>query len=954
MIRRKVFLLGLTVFIFSFLFSLQLYNKLVYASEKLYYKEYLTYHKDANKEIDEFKIRAIDYSHGKNITVFDHYLLSGKDSSITYSFHVPKSGLYNISAMYKPVEDGNEIARTVYINSEIPFKEAAYITFERFFKDKDEEYKKQKGNQTFPTQVEVATWREKSFNGSDGYTTEPFQFYLKSGENTLTIESVEAEMMLEYISFKEVQCLPQYESYLESYKKKGYAPISGREGFKIQGEDAFLKTAPSLYPINDRTSSLMEPYHPSHVVLNAIGGYAWRIPGQMIEWEVEAPAEGLYKIGFKYKQADIRGTFSTRTLRINGEIPFEEVKDIRFNYSTDFILEYLGNTDAKEDYYFYLNEGKNTISLEVSLGIFGDLASRVEKSLNNLNRIYRDIIIITGTSPDKYRDYQLNTLLPNLTTDLKTEREELLYIIADISNISDSFTSSTTAIDRLIKSLNKIINKPNNIASYLTEFKGSITGLGDWMISIQRQPLTIDFFVVAQEDYTLPRAKDNFLEGVLHSIKAFIGSFTNDFNVDSSQTYGNEKNIDVWVSTGRDQFQILRRLVNETFSVDRGINVNLKLVDANVIFPATLTGNGPDVNIQVAASTPINFGYRDGAYDLTNFEDFEEIALNFLPATIDTFKYKGACYALPDQMSFPVMFYRTDIFEELSINVPRTLDEFLAIVPILQKSNMDIYFSTAPQTTLGSAATSGTTKNINPIFLSLLYQNGGKLYLNEGEKSDIASPIGIDVFKYWTELYTKHNFIVETDFATRFRMGEIPVGIVDFTVFNTIAVSAPEIKGDWAIAQIPGTLQEDGSVRYDTPVTVSGSLIVKNIAEKRDTLNESWEFLKWWTSSETQYSFASEMEAVLGLAGRYPVANLEAFKKISWGKNNLKILENSLDWVRSVPQVPGSYITGRVIENAFLSIVTESKSKNPTDTIYHAVDEIDQELTNKRKEFRIE
>jgi ABC-type glycerol-3-phosphate transport system substrate-binding protein len=282
------------------------------------------------------------------------------------------------------------------------------------------------------------------------------------------------------------------------------------------------------------------------------------------------------------------------------------------------------------------------------------------------------------------------------------------------------------------------------------------------------------------------------------------------------------------------------------------------------------------------------------------------------------------------------------------------MDEFLSLVPILQKNNMDIYFTTGAQTTLGAAASSGSTKNINPVYLSLLYQKGGKLYQNDGEFADITSSVGIDAFKFWTELYTKHNFVVTTDFATRFRMGEIPIGIVDFTTFNTLSVAAPEIKGDWAMAQIPGTVREDGSVSYETPVTVSGSLIVKNIVEKKGTVDESWEFLKWWTSADTQYTFATEMESVLGLAGRYPVANLEAFQKIAWGKENLEVLNESLKWIRAVPQVPGSYITGRVIENAFYSVVTETSNINPVDAIYKAVDEINAELKSKRKEFHLE
>ena len=37
-----------------------------------------------------------------------------------------------------------------------------------------------------------------------------------------------------------------------------------------------------------------------------------------------------------------------------------------------------------------------------------------------------------------------------------------------------------------------------------------------------------------------------------------------------------------------------------------------------------------------------------------------------------------------------MLFYRTDIFDELNISVPETWDEFMKIIPVLQSKNMDI------------------------------------------------------------------------------------------------------------------------------------------------------------------------------------------------------------------------------------------------------------------------
>lgn len=945
-IRHVIFL----IFVFALCLA---QSQPVFASETKSYTEYIAEHSGASRNNDAVVLKADQYSEGSGISISDNFLKTKSDSTVTYKFILQNDGLYYINLKYKPVAGGSEIIRKLYVNSEVPFKEAGYISLKRYYRDKDREYKSQKGNQTFPSQVEEEVWSETLLSSADGYILDPLAFYFHAGENTLTVEAVESEILIDTITLTPSVPLPDYKTYIQNYTANGAQVYNGTP-IKIQAEDAVLKSSPSLYPTNDRTSSYTEPYDPSYIVLNTIGGNeSWRMPGQQIEWEVNAPKAGLYKLAFRHKQSSNRGSFSTRKLSINGVVPFEEANDLRFKYNTKFSLSYLSHQETGEEYYFYLNEGKNIISMEVSLGIFGALTSKVEDVMNNLNDIYQDVIVITSATPDKYRDYKLNILIPDLFPRLKGERDKLQAIAEDINNISGSFTSSTSNINMLIAILDKMIADPNKIGAYLPNFKSSLTTLGDWMISIQQQPLELDYLILAPDSYNLPKAEGNFFEKITHRFRAFIGSFFTDFYGSSEDAASQKaKTIDVWISTGRDQYNILQRMVNESFSKQNNINVNLKLVNSDVVFPATLTGNGPDVNIQVAASTPVNFGYRGGAYDLTKFSDFEEVASRFAPAAVDTFRYKGACYAIPDQMSFNVMFYRTDIFKKLNLEIPKTLNDFLAIVPILQKNNMDIYFTSGGQNVLGTAGYGGFA-NVNPVYASLLYQNRGQLYQNQGERADITSNTGIKVFKYWTELYTKHKFIVQTDFTTRFRMGEIPVGIVDFSLFNSLSVAAPEIKGEWAMAQIPGTVQSDGSVRYDNPITVSGSMIVKNMAEKKGTVNESWEFLKWWTSTETQSAFATEMESVLGLAGRYPVANLEAFEKIPWGKENLKVLKNSLQWTIAVPQVPGSYITGRVINNAFLSVVTEDSNVNPTDAIYKAVDELNQELTDKRNEFHI-
>lgn len=870
--------------------------------------------------------------------------------SVTWKLQVPAAGLYNLEVDYFPTAGkGATIERAVLINGALPYSEAGSVLFRRAWVDENKNYKEQEGNQVFPSQVESPQWMTQTLYDVNGFYREPLKFYFQKGENTLTLRSTAEPMEVKEIRLAVPQPLPEYRDYLEQ-KQAGGAEIIASASVKVQAEDALVKSSPSFYPLNNRTSVKTEPYHPSNIVMNTIGGSAWAETGDWIQWEVEVPKSGLYRIVTRFQQSESKGLFTTRKVSINGEIPFQEAEDVRFPYSGQFQVSALSDPNGRE-LLFYFEEGTNVISMEASLGAFSNMIKQVESSTSVLNSLYRDIVVITSTTPDKYRDYQFDIRLPQMVPTMQQEVENLGGVLTEMQRLAGG-SDKTAVLSKTILQLKEMIQDQDAVAKNLTSLKDNITALGKWTLDIKSQPLTLDYLLLCGSGDPLPKAEGNFFQNVWHEIQAFAGSFTNDFTPVSANSQKESVTLDVWVTTGRDQMEVIRRLINETFESEENIKVNLKLVNADVLLPATFTGRGPDVAIQIGSTLPVNFAFRDAAYDLTGFPDFQEVSQRFLPGAMEYFQYGDGFYALPDQMSFPVLFYRKDILAELQVPVPDTWDDVISIVPYLQKGNMEIYLDTATQLTLGSAASVGNSKAVNSVFLSMLYQNDGELYNEDGSRCEIDQPIGVDVFKRWTEFYTKHSFPKEADFVTRFRIGEIPLGVVDFTTYNKLSVSAPEIRGVWDIAPIPGTLQADGTVRRDTPCITSASLIVKNSVERRGTLDASWEFLKWWTDANTQTQYAREMETILGPAARYPVSNLESFQQAAWPVGALKVLNSSLEWVRGVPQVPGSYITGRSIDNAFKAVINDSLS--PNDNIFDYTEQINDEIKKKRVEFGLE
>ena len=115
----------------------------------------------------------------------------------------------------------------------------------------------------------------------------------------------------------------------------------------------------------------------------------------------------------------------------------------------------------------------------------------------------------------------------------------------------------------------------------------------------------------------------------------------------------------------------------------------------------------------------------------------------------------------------------------------------------------------------------------------------------------------------------------------------------------------------------------------------------------------AWEFVRWFTDTEAQCRYAREVESILGPSGKYATANIEAFKRIStWTSSESETIQQQWDWTVGTPEVPGGYYTSRCVEFAYNKVYNEKE--NPVESLLLYVDEINQELARKRKEFHIE
>ena len=181
------------------------------------------------------------------------------------------------------------------------------------------------------------------------------------------------------------------------------------------------------------------------------------------------------------------------------------------------------------------------------------------------------------------------------------------------------------------------------------------------------------------------------------------------------------------------------------------------------------------------------------------------------------------------------------------------------------------------------------------------------------------------------------------------RTGEMPLGIAPYgSTYTKIAATAPELKGLWSIAMIPGVQQEDGTINRATSSTATGC-VMHHTAVNRGVDMEAFRFMTWWTGEEAQTSYAQSVEAAMGVAGRVAVANKGAFEQLGWTTAERQVLQGQAEWVQGIPQVPGNYILNRSLTNALRRSVDEMEENRRMLTIYNQF--INEELERKRQEF---
>ena len=857
-------------------------------------------------------------------------------SQISWKFTIESGGFYTVGVTFCALGgNGGDIKRALLVDGEFPYEELSSFRLTRLFQDSGQPRLNTAGDEVSPALEEVVTWQTQYIYDVEG-------LYLSAGEHTLSLRYLQEDIYLAGLSLEAPETPVPYEEKLEEWLAAGYAPVD--VGVYLEAEsEAIWKTQSTLAMISD-SDPAMSPQKYGHTIMNALGGSFWNTGNDSITWKFEAPESGLYKLNLRLYQHYLDGLPVHRQIAIDGKVPFAEFSQYVVRDGNRWRSEVLADSEG-DPYLVYLKKGTHTLTMTVKLGeeSNGKLMKILEGAANTLSALILRIRMIIGNDPDTFYDYHLDEKIPTLLDTLNGLVKTMEDCTALALTLNNKRPMICNQFDQIASRLRAMIRDPYTIPSNMDDLTTALSDFGTWIAGLTNQPLALDYLEFLPPDKETVNYNAGFWQQVQSSCIGFIQSFFKDYTsvsglqVDVPIT----DTLNVWIGRGSTYASQLKMLADDRFVAQTGIGVSVHMLptgqlnsgSVNALMLAISSGAAPDVCLGVSAESPGEFAIRGALADLTQFSDYSETVSRFLPEMLVPFTYQKGVYALPETLTFQVLLYRTDIFAELGLSVPQTWDDvYENMLPVLNQNNLQFYVF---------------CNTVNATYDMFLYQHGGSYYRDDYTVSALDTPEAYQAMKEYCELFTVRGMPESADLYNRMRTGEMPVGIGDYTVYLKLLTAAPELSGKWAIAQVPGRKTVDGTLDRSIGSCVFESCMI--MAQSKLRL-QAWEFLKWWTGTDTQVRYARNIEGVYGRSARWPSANLDAFQALDWKDEDLRVMQDSLASMTCQPVVLGSYYTTRHVNNAWNRVVV-SKTQSVRDSMEDTVKAINKELKRRQEQY---
>ncbi len=835
------------------------------------------------------------------------------NGSVTYKVNVQKAGLYVLKVNYKPAGTTmSDFAVSVSVNGRQDYHEMKIIALPQLWSDETKEYIKDSyGDEMAPGQVRHDEARELYFYSSTYVSSTPLLFKLDKGENTIELTNVAANgLALGTLTAERPADKPvSYADYIAKYTN---ANKTGGRLITVNATDYTKKNSTQAIYVTEDDASV-EPYDVHYKKLN---GIKFTEAGTTLYYDIEIPADGLYALSFHYtNEKEEYDAFES--IYIDGAIPFAELSNYAFAPTgATWTNETLSDADG-EPYLIYLTAGTHELCLkEEQENVYR--AWRYARLISeHVSQFALEIDKIRGADKDKYRTWKMTKYIPEIP-DYLDSYMTLIDYIRYLTQDNTTFGINSALLSDMDKALifiKQVRKYPDEIALYTEKLTGRdnsiLVAMSNFTSEILKSNFTLDRIYAGNPDAKLPRANASVAKKAVNGLKKLVLSFTEN---KYSTKVNDEEVLTVWVNRAVTHVDLLQKMADTEFTPKTGIKVKISIMpDANKLTLASAAEVTPDLALGLGSHMPFDLAARDALYDLTQFDDFWEIADRFVPGAFVSYIFNEGVYALPETLNFYALVYRTDIYRSLGLTPPDTWEEVVNQLPELQRYGMNFYHNIS----------AGVGYKWFYQTVPLIYQNNGELYTEDGLATAIDRPEAVAGVQALGNLFIAYSLDKQVNsFFNSFRYSILPVGIIDSNEYILLKNGAPELEGQWALAAYPGTVQEDGSISRWYVANGTGGIIFRDSPHT----NEAWEFMKWWTEKETQVNYTYTLRSTYGKEFFWMPANVEALEEAPIDQADKDIIMDSIKWLRDVPRSMGQYLVERSLSDIWNKMINDGVS----------------------------
>ena len=775
----------------------------------------------------------------------------------------------------------------------------------------------------------------------------PLSFYLKKGVNKITIENVSSGGL----AVGKLQVEAGKDS-TKSYKE--YASEHSNAELVKDSDDAlqvdavyYTKKNSSDAVYGSETKSSLTRFNIDKEKLNTL---QWNAAGIEVTYTINVKKAGNYNLTFHYDNGK-KEFDSFETIKIDGEVPFSELYNYAFApVSSGYANETLSDKDGNA-YSIYLTEGKHTISIKQENQPVMEAYRYALLLQQHITDFELEITKITGSDVDTERNWKMTKYIPKIPEYLKAYKtviQHIRYILQDYSPNGNS-SAVLTYLDEAEQFIKDMQKYPDEIALHTADLTGAdnsiLVSLSNFTTEVTANEFTLDRIYVTADKGQIEKPNPSAGSSMWTSIRTLVNTFTSDkYATGASQ---DSKTLTIWVNRAITHVDLLQKMVDTEFvpyykeKTGKDIKVKVSTMpDVAKLTLAIAAKETPDVALGLMSYVPFDLSSRGALYDLTKFDDFWTVARRFPTGSFVSYVYNEGMYAVPETTDFNAVVYRTDIFKNLGLKVPSTWNELIDILPKLQRYGMNFYHNIA----LGATGYKWFYQTA-PMIL----QNGGELYTQDENglvTTGIDSKKSVKGLSLLGNLFTKYSLETSVqNFFNSFRYSTDPIGIIGMEDYTLINNGAKELQGKWAIAPYLGTEQEDGSIDRTFVANGTGGAIFKT-SNKKD---ESWEFLKWWTSKDIQTEYTYTLRSSYGKTFFWLSANKAALQNNPMDEADKKIINEQLDYVTDVTRTPGQYLLERTISNIWTTMVFDGTAGQVA--VDEAKNDVNKEIVRKMQEL---